>query len=166
MNRRIDENHSVSPLLSADIDEILDKYGDILQSYVNLREKNSIYASYKQTDKKLDILFPFKEHPIHGITGLHATEKYDENGHVKEYHYQWKRIIPKQGVKYSHISAWENERHNKPDTPEKFIVETDPHHHHIPGDRSQRKENYHYRTLDAVFNFVAHYIRSGEEYKP
>jgi len=33
---------------------------------------------------KLSVLFPLKEHPIHGITGLQATEKYDDNGYVKE----------------------------------------------------------------------------------
>ncbi|MGM8366804.1 hypothetical protein ACLIBG_15230 [Virgibacillus sp. W0181] len=156
-----------SVLLPADIDDILQDYGDYLKSYQNLHTKSSIYASFKRTKTKLDVLFPLKEHPIHGITGLHAIEKYDEKGYVKEYHYQWKRIIPKTGIKFSHISAWENEAHNAPNTSYEYIVDTEPHHHHhIPGERKHRKENYDIRTLDAAFNFVVHYIRSGKEYKP
>lgn len=158
---------SSSVLLPADIDAILEEYGDILESYQNFRERNSIYATVKQTKSKLDILFPLKEHPIHGITGIPAVEKYDANGIVRKYHYQWKRIIPKEGIMFSHISAWENESHGDPNTPAKYLVKTEPHHHHYkPGDRKARKENYNTRTLEAVFEFVAIYIRSGNEYKP
>ena len=128
--------------VAADIDELLEKYQHILQSYRNLPERNSIYASYKMTETKLDVLFPFKEHLIHGITGLHAIEKYDKYGCVTQYHYQWKRIIPKEGITFSHISAWENEPHNAPNTPFEYKILTEPHHHHhIPGQRKHRKEN-------------------------
>lgn len=79
-------------LLPADIEEILNNYGHLLQSYTKLKERDSIFTNYKLTTNKLSILIPFKEHLIHGITGLHATEKYDNNGFVKEYHYQ---MIPR-----------------------------------------------------------------------
>lgn len=151
----------------ADLDDILDNYVDILESHINLRNKNSFYGNYKRTKTKLDVLFPFREHPVHGITGLHATEKYDREGYVQEYHYQWKRIIPKTGIIFSHISAWENEPHDAPNTPSEYLVETEPHHHHhVPGDRKRRKENYDVLTLGDAFKFVCLYIRSGEEYKP
>lgn len=154
-------------LYPADIEDILDKFEDLLKSYPNLKEKNSIYTSLKLTKRKLDVLFPLKEHPIHGITGLHAVEKYDRHGFVKEYHYQWKRIIPKQGIRFSHISAWENEPHDAPNTPTAFKVATEPHHHHhVPGERKHRQANYNIHTLEAALEFVAHFIVSSEEYKP
>lgn len=154
-------------LLPANLDDILEKYEDILESYQNLHERNSIYASFKLTKVKLDVLFLLKEHSIHGITGLHATEKYDKKGFVIEYHYQWKRIIPKQGIMFSHISAWENESHDAPNTPTSYLVETEPHHHqHVPGNRTLRIENKETRTLIAVFKFISKYIRSGKEYRP
>lgn len=160
-------NIGTETLLPADILEISNKYRHLLTNYSNLRERNSIFTNYKRTFNKLSVLFPLKEHSIHGITGLYATEKYDENGCVIEYHYSWKRIIPKQGVIYSHISAWENESHNDPNTLEKFKVNSEPHHHHhVPGDRHQRKDNFDIHTLDSAFSFVAKYIESGEEYKP
>lgn len=153
-------------LQPADLDSVLESYSDILESYQNLRDKNSIYSSFKKTNRKLEVLFPLKEHRIHGITGIHAVEKYDETGYVKIYHYQWKRIIPKEGIVYSHISAWENEPHADINTPIDFIVKTEPHHHHhVPGERRKRKENYNTRSLETVFKFVAHYIRTEEEYK-
>lgn len=120
MSRKPEPIRSV--LLPADIDDILEKYDDILESYQNFQERNSIYGSFKRTNRKLDVLFPFKEHPVHGITGLYATEKYDKNRHVREYHYQWKRLIPKEGIMFSHISAWENEPHEAPNTRRKSIV--------------------------------------------
>ncbi|MCJ7841671.1 DUF6516 family protein [Lederbergia sp. NSJ-179] len=166
MPKRLESISSIL-LQPADLDDILDNYGDILESYINLHDKNSIYGNYKQTKTKLDVLFPLKEHPVHGITGLHATEKYDREGYVREYHYQWKRIMPKTGIIFSHISAWENEPHDAPNTPGEYLVETEPHHHHhVPGDRKRRKENYDVLTLEAAFKFVSPYIRSGEEYKP
>lgn len=164
MSRRPD--HVASFLYPADVDVILDKYSDILASHIEITDKNSIYASYKRTQSKLDVLFPLKEHPIHGITGIHAIEKYNETGYVRRYHYQWKRIVPKQGIAFSHISV-ENEPHEDASTPEEYIVKTEPHHHHhIPGDRKQRKENDDIRTLEAVFVFVAYYIRKQTEYTP
>lgn len=154
-------------LLPAEMDDILEKYGDMMASYQNLKEKNSVYGSFKKTKRKIDVLFPLKEHPIHGITGIHAIEKYNEHGNVERYHYQWKRIIPKKGVIFSHISAWENEPHSDENTPSEYIVKTEPHHHHhIPGDRKQRQANENIRSLEAVFEYVAPYIRHGIEYKP
>lgn len=44
------------------------------------------------------------------------------------------------------------------------LVITEP--HHIPGDRSPRQANYHYRILETVFEFVVHYIRNGRVYEP
>jgi len=156
-----------SLLLPADIDEVLEHYEDILKSYQNLQERNTIYGSFKRTNQNLDVLFPLKEHPVHGITGLHAIEKYDKNMYVRRYHYQWKRIIPKEGIMFSHISAWENEAHDNPNTPEAYLTATEPHHHHhVPGERIHRKANYNIRTLEASFKFIAYYIRSGKEYKP
>lgn len=77
-----------------------------------------------------------------------------------------KESLPKkEGIRFSHISAWENEPHDAPNTPTAFKVETEPHHHHyVPGERKYRKENYDVRTLEADFEFVAHFITSGEEY--
>ncbi|SET40441.1 hypothetical protein SAMN05216389_110135 [Oceanobacillus limi] len=153
-------------LLPADIPDILEKYGDLLCNYPQLPTKDSIYGNYKRTNKKLSVLFPLIEHPVHGKTGLHATEKY-EDGYVTEYHYQWKIIIPKMGKLFHHISAWENEPHDAPWTPGKYKVKSEPHHHHhVPGNRDQRKENWDILTLDNAFSFVAHYIRSRDEYKP
>ncbi|MFD1363351.1 hypothetical protein [Lentibacillus salinarum] len=86
-------------LLPADIPEILGKYGDLFCNYTQLPSKDSIYGNYKRTNHKLSVLFPLIEHPVHGKTGLHATEKY-EDGFVIEYHYQWKIIIPKMGKLY------------------------------------------------------------------
>lgn len=63
-------------LFSADIDDILNKYGDILDSYHNLLERNSIYASFKRTKTRLDVLFPLKEHPVHGIKMLSRNIHY------------------------------------------------------------------------------------------
>lgn len=73
-------------LLPADLDQILEKYGHLFKTYRNLSNSNSIYSNFKLTTTKLSVLFPLKEHPVHGATGLHATEKYDKNRFVKEYH--------------------------------------------------------------------------------
>lgn len=157
----------LNQLLPADLEEILEKYGHLFKAYQKLGERDSIYSNFKRTTTKLSVLFPLKEHPVHGITGLHATEKYDKDGFVKEYHYQWKIIIPKQGVLLSHISAWENEPHSNPNTPEEFKVNSEPHHHHhVPGNRKERNDNFKIHTLDAAFAFVAKYIENGKEYKP
>lgn len=164
MSRNTDQT---SILLPADVEDILDTYSDIMDSYQVIQDRNSIYASYKRTKGKLDVLFPLKEYPIHGVTGIHAIEKYDQSGHITRYHYQWKRMVPKQGIKFSHISAWENEPHTDGCTSVEYVVKTEPHHHHhIPGARKQRQENYNTRPLEAAFAFVAHYIRNQKEYKP
>lgn len=135
------EKSGKQALQPADLDIILESYEDILQSYQNHKDKNSIYGTFKKTNRKLEVLFLLKEHPIHGITGIHAVEKYNEKGFVKIYHYQWKRIIPKEGIANSHISAWENEPHANKNIPTEFVVKTEPnHHHHIPGERKKEKK--------------------------
>ena len=63
-------------LLPADLDKILEKYGHLFQAYKNLSDRDSIYSNIKLTTTKMSVLFPLKEHPVHGATGLHATEKY------------------------------------------------------------------------------------------
>ncbi|GGA91263.1 DUF6516 family protein [Ornithinibacillus halotolerans] len=86
---------------------------------------------------------------------------------MTRYQYKWKIIIPKKGKLFSHISAWGNDPHNDPSTPEELRVNTEPHHHHhVPGDWRQRQDNYDVHTLDAAFQFVERYIESGIEYKP
>ncbi|GAE94930.1 hypothetical protein JCM21714_4130 [Gracilibacillus boraciitolerans JCM 21714] len=68
------------------------------------------------------------------------------------------------GKLYHNISAWKNEPHDASWTPEKFKIKSEPHHHHhVPGDREQRKENWDILTLEDAFSFVAHNIHSGEE---
>lgn len=115
--------------------------------------------------KKLAILFPLKEHSIHKIISLHAVEKYDHNRYVKEYHYKWNRIIPKEGFAYAHISAWKNESHDAPNTPEEYIVATDP-HHQILSNRKHRIENHDIRTFESAFKFIAKYVDTVDKYKP
>mgnify|MGYP006924659234 CR=1 FL=1 len=164
--RRENETEENLILLPADINEILDKYGHLLKSYPNLHDRESIYANYKRTNKRLEVLFPFIEHPFHGVTGLHAVEIYNEAGYVRLYQYHWKIIIPKIGVQLNHISGWGNEPHNAEWTPTDYKTNTEPHHHHYdPSDRRKRKENYNIRTLDAAFAFVAKYLESGEKYE-
>jgi hypothetical protein len=156
-------------LLPADVLSIYDQYNDIITSaYIkDIRGEKHIYPKIKLTPKVLSALLPLKEHPVHGITGIHVIENYDDNGHVRKYSYQWKVIIPKMGIQSYHISAWGNEPHDDPNTPEEFKVESEPHHHHhVPKDWRKRKRNWSVWTLEEAFEFVAHYIRSGQEYKP
>lgn len=166
----MDKSHlkNVDRLLKpADINEILDKYGHLLTTYPYISERDPIYPDYKRTRNLLSVLFPLKEHPVHGKTGLYAMERYDENGYVKKYSYQWKIIHPKHGKHLKHISAWENEPHDAEGTPEMFRIESEPHHHHhVPGDRNLRKENWDVWTLDDAFAFIREYIETGKEYKP
>jgi len=152
-------------LLPADIDDILEQYGHYLQTYTQLRDRDSIYGNYKRTQKRLEVLFPLIEHPIHGITGIHVVENYDEAGYVRQYQYQWKTIVPKMGIQLSHICGWGNDPHDAEWTPEEYRVETEPHHHHYdPKDRKKRRENYNVRTLEQVFEFVTVYLINGNEY--
>ena len=131
------------------------------------QQADPIYLDYKRTRNLLSVLFPLKEHPVHGKTGLYAMERYDENGYVKKYSYQWKIIHPKHGKHLKHISAWENEPHDAEGTPGVFRVESEPHHHHhVPGDRNLRKENWDVWTLDDAFAFIREYIETGKEYNP
>lgn len=167
MGRNCTNTRGIDVLLPADIDDILEQYGEYLKSYVHLSDKESIYGDFKKTSKRLSVLFPLIEHPIHGITGIHAVENYNEAGFVRQYQYQWKIIVPKMGIQMSHISGWGNDPHNAEWTPEAYKVKTEPHHHHYdPKDRKKRRENYNVRTLDQVFAFVAEYLNSGTEYKP
>lgn len=154
-------------LLPADIEEILEDFGHHLQSHTQLGRGNSLYPNFKRTMKRLEILFPLIEHPIHGVTGIHAVENYDESGYVRQYQYQWRIIVPKMGIQMSHISGWGNDPHNAEWTPEEYKVKTEPHHHHYdPSDRKKRRENYDVRNLRSVFEFVEQYLESGKEYKP
>lgn len=154
----IESDSNIDKLLPANLDELLEKYQSILNLSTSL-------TSIKRTPRRLEATIPLLEHPVHGITGLHVIEKYDNDGYVKQYHYHWKVIIPKQGIQESHISGWGNDPHNNPNTPDKYRVKTEPHHHHhIPRDRKRRKENYHVRTLEKVLEFVSRYITTGLEY--
>lgn len=167
MGRRRTDTNGIDFLLPADIDDILEKYGRYLQSYSQLRDRDSVFANFKRTMKRLEVLFPLIEHPVHGITGLHAVENYDEAGYVHQYHYQWKIIVPKSGIQMSHISGWGNDPHDAEWTPEEYKVKTEPHHHHYdPKDRKKRRENYDVRTLEQVFAFVTEYLDNRKEYKP
>lgn len=148
-------------LLPADIDEIIEDYGHLFAVYPKLRERVSIYTDFKRTKKRLEILFPLKGHPFHGITGLHAYEKYNDAGTVEQYCYSWKRIIPVQGIQLHHISSWGNDPHPPETTPAMLCVRTEPHHHHFdPYNRRRRKDSY-IMTLDRVFQYVAYYIEIG-----
>lgn len=162
--RKETEVNGIDQLLPADMEEILEKYGHLLKSYPNLRGRESIFANYKRSNKRLEVLFPLIEHPVHGATGLHAVENYDESGYVRLYQYQWKIIIPKMGIKLSHISSWGNDPHEAEWTPKQYRVASEPHHHYDPTDRKKRRENYHVRTLNQAFAFVAKYLESREEY--
>lgn len=167
MERRTSHAHGIDLLFPANIDDILDKYGHYLQTYSHLRDRESIYADFKKTSKRLEVLFPLIEHPFHGITGIHAVEKYDHEGNVSQYQYHWKIIVPKMGIQMSHISGWGNDPHDAEWTPDEYRIKTEPHHHHYdPKDRKKRRENYDVRTLNQVFTFVAKYLDSGKEYKP
>lgn len=92
--------------------------------------------------------------------------KYND-GKVTKYSYQWKIIIPKLSKQSHHISAWGNDAHDAEWTRAEYRVESEPHHHHhVPGDWKKRQDNWNVWTLEEAFEFVARYIRSGEEYKP
>ncbi|WCF11388.1 DUF6516 family protein (plasmid) [Paenibacillus thiaminolyticus] len=152
-------------LYPADIQEILEEFEHLLQVYDNFRDRESIYSNFIIDVKRLEVVFPLREHPIHGITGLRAYEKYDDAGYVLRYDYQWKRIVPKMGIQLSHITSWGNDPHDAPDTPEEYRVETEPHHHHYdPQNRKNRCENYNIRTLRDAFKFIEPYILEGKEY--
>lgn len=153
-------------LLPANLPFIFEKYQDIIPEKIVPGEKH-VFPTYKKTNSMLSVLFPLKEHPVHGKTGIYAMEKYDDDGYVRRYNYQWKIIIPKMSKQGFHISSWGNEPHNDPDTPPEFQIDSEPHHHHhVPHDWRQRKENWTVWTLEEVFEFVAFYIRTGIEYKP
>ena len=69
------------------------------------------------------------------------------------------------GIQLHHITSWGNDRHDAEWTPEKFRVDSEPHHHHHdPNDRSVRQASFDVRTLREVFEFIQPYLLSGEEY--
>ncbi|WP_157272952.1 hypothetical protein [Paenibacillus daejeonensis] len=74
------EINATSLLYPADIQEILEEFQDIFQTYDHFSDRESIYANYRSDAKRLEVVFPLKEHPIHGNTGLRAYEKYNEAG--------------------------------------------------------------------------------------
>lgn len=97
---------------------------------------------------------------------MQAIERYDNDGMVRKYSYQWKIIMPKMGINSHHISAWGNDPHDATWTSSEYAVESEPHHHHhVPGDWKQRQANWEVWTLEEAFEFVGEYIRSGVEYK-
>ncbi|BBH23263.1 hypothetical protein Back11_46080 [Paenibacillus baekrokdamisoli] len=152
-------------LLPANLGNIFRKYEKWIEVYQNFRDKNSAHGDFFKSPKRIEIIFPLKEHPVHGITGLHVIERYDDHGYVREYQYMWKVIVPKIGVQLNHISSWGNEPHNAPGTNPKFITDTEPHHHHhVPGDRSQRKENWDVHTLEQAFEFIIPFLELGDPY--
>ncbi|CAM4092542.1 toxin-antitoxin system TumE family protein [Saccharibacillus endophyticus] len=152
-------------LLPADLNEILEDFGSLLENHTGFKDRESIYGSYKRNRKSLLVIFPLKVHPIHGITGLRAYEKYDDNGYVSKYEYRWMIIVPKQGIQLHHIISWGNEPHDDPDTPEEYRVNSEPHHHHYdPENRKNRCDNWDVRCLRDAFEFVKTYIESGEPY--
>lgn len=153
-------------LLPANLGSILKKYDKWIEVYTNFTGKNSVHGEFHKSPKRIEIIFPLKEHPHHGVTGLHAIEKYDDAGFVQEYQYMWKVIVPKMGVQLNHISSWGNEAHNSPGTKSEYITDTEPHHHHhVPGDRSKRQSNWNVHTLEQAFEFIIPFLESGEEYK-
>jgi hypothetical protein len=151
-------------LLPADIDQIIEDYGHLFAVYPRLQERTSIFADYKRTQKRLEVLFPLIEHPFHGITGLHAYEKYNDAGTVETYCYSWKRIIPIQGIQLSHISSWGNDPHPAETTPAELCVNTEPHHHHHDPDNRRRRKDSYIMSLDLAFLYVSYYIESGRIY--
>ncbi|ASK64232.1 hypothetical protein CFK37_19810 [Virgibacillus phasianinus] len=145
------KNHVQTPLRPAKIPDILKKYGHLLTSHENVPGKDRIYPNLKKTNNVLSVLFPLEEHPVHGKTGLLATEKYID-GIVSKYSYQWKIIIPKLGKLNHHISAWGNDPHNATWTRPEYRVESEPHHHHhVSGDWKARKENWDVWTLNEAY---------------
>jgi len=152
-------------LLPADINEILEEFEPLLESHTNFKDRESLYGSYRQDMRSLIVIFPLKTHPVHGVTGLRAYEKYNNNGYVEKYEYRWMVIVPKQGVQLHHITSWGNEPHTDPNTQLRFRVSSEPHHHHYdPKNRSNRRDNYDVRTLRDAFQFIRTYIESGVEY--
>jgi hypothetical protein len=151
-------------LLPADIDQIIEDYGHLFAVYPQLRDRVSIFADYKRTQKRLEVLFPLKRHPYYGITGLHAYEKYNDAGTVETYCYSWKRIIPIQGIQLSHISSWGNDPHPPETTPEELCVNTEPHHHHYDPECRRRRKDSYIITLDRAFLYISHYIEKGKIY--
>jgi hypothetical protein len=124
---------------------------------------NPVAQEIKRTNKRFEGTFPFKEHPLYGITGMHVVEKYSESGYVRLYEYEWKIMVPKMGIQRSHITSWGNDPHDDPSTPLIYKVRTEPHHHHYdPNDRKKRRENDSVRTMIAAFEFVSAYISSEQ----
>jgi len=152
-------------LFPTDMDRILEKYEDVIENYPHLENRDPLYARYEQDTEKLIAVIPLKKHPVYGITGFVGYEKYNDEGLVERYSYAWRILVPKLGNGPGHITAWENDPHDKPNTRRKYRVATEPHHHHhVPFDRSKRKENYDVRTMDDAFSIVADYIRNGKPY--
>ncbi|PLT44293.1 hypothetical protein B8V81_2724 [Paenibacillus pasadenensis] len=78
------KTNAPSLLFPADIPELLEEFHDLFQTYERFQDRESIYADFRMDRKRLEVVFPLKEHPIHGITGLRAYEKYDDQGCVEK----------------------------------------------------------------------------------
>lgn len=102
---------------------------------------------------KVQLNLELASHPIYGVTKFRIRETFDTSGKLIKYRYCWEINRKPTG----HITAWENEHPHG--------LSTDPHHHHhIPFDRKQVKENKSVRNLTDALAIVMSYIKSGKEY--
>lgn len=145
------------PITYEYFNQIIEKFEDMIDG---IPEIKILSNEYESKNAKVKGLIPLKKHPVHGKTGIVFFERY-VGGELVKYNYSWEIIYPKMGIKYRHISAWGMEHHTR------MKVKTDPyHHHHIPGERSQRQECYYIRSLLDVTEFISEYIREGIQYRP
>lgn len=118
---------------------------------------------FRQTPElKLDIEDPevtvvkitfFLEVGFYGETKMRIREWFDQEDKKIQYRYSWEKNTKGSG----HISCWENEHPHG--------LETDPHHHHhVPGDRSQKQENFNTRDLEKALSIVEEYILENKQY--
>lgn len=151
---------------ASNFDAILENYAYLIQEYDNCAiEEPRIRLKRKRSS--MEVHYPLKEHPIYGITVLYAYEKYDEEGYIVRYMYNWYTMYPKSGKHQKHISSWENGPHDDPHTPDEFRVSSEPHHqHHTPGNRNNRQPSFHVRCLEDVFFEIEHCVIHGSEYLP
>lgn len=106
----------------------------------------------KKTTKMI-LNLEFINHPVYGRTQLRIRETYNSESQLILYRYNWERNNKPE----SSITAWENEHYHN--------VSTDPHHHHhVPFDRKQAKENSDVRCLADALTIIIPYIQTGNEY--
>ncbi|WP_353949062.1 DUF6516 family protein [Sporolactobacillus sp. Y61] len=158
--------HEAPSLLSpANIYNITQKYSDLFQEYPQYPQCHTLV--FKNSTREIEGWIPLKKHHNYGITGMHFVERYDGQGLVKGYNYEWKCFYPIKGIQLSHIISWGNEPHDAPGTAPSLKTKTEPHHcHYCPNDRRLRRENYTVRSLDMAFTFIAYYIKNDDPYDP